>query len=300
MRRRDKRYPLHQCALYRCMSRKRLFTLLQTTETKYDELRTGQNLYRVAQKPKKNGGVRTIQAPRGDLKRIQRRVSELLMRVEPPDFLMSPVRGRSNIDNAAKHRHARSHRLLDVADFYPSCSANKVAEFFSKVLGCPPDVVAILVWLTTKDGALPQGSPASPILAYWAYRDMWDEIDTVAREAGCDVSVYVDDITVSGPMVREATVHEIKKIIQKHGHKTKDNKEEARLMTPVTVTGVVVRAGKLLLPNSQHHIRHRIRKELEKTADGPERVQLEAALAGHDETERQIAMRNPMYSDTSP
>ena len=267
---------------------------MQTTESKYDELRIGQNLYRVAQKPKKNGGVRTIQAPRGDLKRIQRRVSELLMRVEPPDFLMSPVRGRSNIDNAAKHCHARSHRLLDVADFYPSCSANKIAEFLSKVLGCPPDVVAILVWLTTKDGALPQGSPASPILAYWAYRDMWDEIDAVAREGGYDVSVYVDDITVSGPMVREATVHEIKKIIQKHGHRTKDNKEEARLMTPVTVTGVVVRAGKLLLPNAQHHVRHRIRKELEKMADGPERVQLEAVLAGHDETERQIVRRNPV------
>ncbi len=77
------------------------------------------------------------------------------MRVEPPDFLMSPVRGRSNIDNAGRHRYASSYRLLDVADFYPRCSANKVAEFFAKVLGCPPDVTAVLVWLqnlATLDG----------------------------------------------------------------------------------------------------------------------------------------------------
>lgn len=292
MRARDKRYPLHQCALYRCQSRRRLFKLLRTSESKYQELRNAGNLYRTSQKPKTNGGIRTIHAPRGDLKRIQKRISELLMRVEPPEFLMSPVRGRSNIGNAAKHRHAPSFRQLDIANFYPSCSANKIAEFFSTYLGCPPDVVAILVWLTTRNGSLPQGSPASPILAYWAYRDMWDEIRNVARESQCEVTIYVDDITISGSMVREATIFEIKQIIRKHGHRTKDEKEEARLMTPVTVTGVVLREGALLLPNSRHHVRHLLRKKLERTSEGPNRVRLEAAIAGHNETERQIMIRS--------
>ena len=40
------------------------------------------------------------------------------MRVEAPDYLMSPVRGRSNIDNAAAHRDAPTHRLIDIEDFY--------------------------------------------------------------------------------------------------------------------------------------------------------------------------------------
>lgn len=296
MRARDKKYPLDQCALYRCRSRKRLFKLLRTSFRKYAELRDTADLYRTMQKPKKNGGFRTIQAPRGDLKRIQKRINELLMRVEPPDFLMSPVRGRSNIDNADRHRYAPSHRLLDVADFYPSCSANKVAEFFAKILGCPPDVTAILVWLTTKEGALPQGSPSSPILAYWAYRDMWDEINQVAREGGCDVSVYVDDIAVSGPVVRGATIHTIKQILRKHGHQTKDAKEESRLNRPVTVTGVILREGDLLLPNAQHYQRHRLRKALEGIRDGPERARLEASIAGHAETERQIVKRNRVWA----
>lgn len=52
------------------------------------------------------------------------------------------IRGRSNIDNAAHHRYAKSNRLIDIADFYPNCSANKVAEFFSKTLRCDPDIVA--------------------------------------------------------------------------------------------------------------------------------------------------------------
>ena len=265
MRARDKKYSLDQCALYRCSSRRRLLKLLQTSSTKYDELRGAANLYKIMQKPKKNGGVRTIQAPRGDLKRIQKRISELLMRVEPPNFLMSPVRGRSNVDNADRHRYAPSFRLLDVADFYPSCSANKVAEFFAKILKCPPDVTATLVWLTTREGVLPQGSPASPVLAYRAYRDMWTEIDEVARCDGCELSVYVDDITVSSSGVRGETIHTIKQILRKHGHRTKDAKEESRLNTPVTVTGVVLREGRLLLPNAQHRRRHVIRKALEGT-----------------------------------
>lgn len=292
MRARDKKYPLDQCALYRCPSRKRLFKLLRTSSTRYAELRDATNLYRTTPKPKKNGGIRTIHAPRWDLKHIQKRISELLMRVETPDYLMSPVRGRSNIDNAARHRHAASHRSLDVADYYPQCSANKVAEFFAKGLGCPPDVTAILVWLATKDGALPQGSPCSPILAYWAYRDMWDEIDRIARNAGYNLTVYVDDISVSCTVVRGATIWAIKQALRKHGHRTKDEKEESRLNTPVTRTGVVIREGSLLLPNKQHYKRHQSRTALQGLPDGAERARLEASIAGHDENERQIAKRN--------
>lgn len=291
MRRRDKRYALDQCALYRCGSKKRLFKLLQTSPGKYAELRAATDLYRPIPKRKKNGEPRLVHAPRFDLKRIQKRVSELLMRLEPPDFLMSPVRGRSNIDNAACHRGAASHRLIDVADFYPSCSASKAAWFFGRVLQCPPDVVAVLVWLTTRDGALPQGSPASPILAYLSYRDMWDEVAAIAQRDGNRLTVYVDDVTLSGSTVLGQTLWDIKRTLWKHGHRTKAAKEESRRGTPVVVTGVVLRNEALLLPNAQHQRRHELRKALEVMPDGPERARVEAAVAGHDETERQITKR---------
>lgn len=292
MRGRDKRYALDQCALYRCRSREKLFKLLQTTEKRYDELRAMSNLYRPIKKTKKNGAVRIVYSPHGSLKRVQARLSDLLMRLAPPDFLMSPVRGRSNIDNAARHRGSKTQHLLDVADFYPSCSGSKVAEFFSKVLGCPPDVVAILTWLATKDDALPQGSPASPILAYWAYREMWDEIDTIAQEGHCTLSVYVDDVTLSGLVVTGATVHRVKRCLRHHGHAVKESKEAARIDSPVTITGVVVRRDQLLLPNVQHKERHHLRKALETMAIGMERAKVEASLAGKDEVARQISKRN--------
>lgn len=185
---------------------------------------------------------------------------------------------------------------MDVADFYPTCKATKVAWFFGTVMKCPKDVVAILVWLTTYNGALPQGSPASPILAFLAYRDMWDEVDRIAKGVGNTLTVYVDDITLSGSIVRGDTVWSIKQILHKHGHRTKSSKEEARINMPVTVTGVVLRDGQLLLPNVQHLKRHRIRKVLEKLPEGSERLRAEAALEGHNETERQISARNPRPS----
>ena len=293
MPRKDKSYALDQCALYCCGSKKKLLRLLQTTPTKLSELKASEALYYRMEKPKKSGGVREVYAPRYDLKRIQTRLSELLMRVEAPDYLMSPVRGRSNIDNAAVHKDAPAHRLIDIEDFYPSCSSQKVAWFFGKELKCAPDVVAILTWLTTSNGALPQGSPASPILAFLSYRDMWDEISQISLRGGNRLTVYVDDITISGEVVRGQTLWDIKKALKKHGHRTKDSKEESRLGTTVTVTGVILRGGALLLPNVQHKKRYQIQKELERVPlDNPDRLRLEAVVAGHNETERQISKRS--------
>lgn len=294
-KRRDKSYALDQCALYRCSTRKKLFKLLQTSSEKFAELKAAPDLYKPLRKKKKDGTFRPVLAPRGDLKRIQRRIGELLLRVKTPDYLMSPVRGRSNIDNAARHRGAAAFHLLDIEDFYPSCTTSKVAWFFGKYLGCPPDVVKVLLDLTTLNGVLPAGSPASPSLAFWAYADMWDEIDQLTRDAGCQVSVYVDDITVSGQNVPGVLVHAIKERLAHHGHSFKASKEIGQINAPVVVTGVVVRDRTLLMPNVQHLERHKLRAEVAKLPEGYEKAQKMASLIGREGTERQILARNNVH-----
>lgn len=291
-KRRDKSYALDQCALYRCSTRKKLLKLLQTSPEKFAELKVASDLYKPLRKKKKDGTFRPVLAPRGDLKRIQRRIGELLLRVKTPDYLMSPVRGRSNIDNAARHRGAAAFHLLDIEDFYPSCTASKVAWFFRTRLGCPPDVVKVLLELTTRGGVLPAGSPASPSLAFWAYADMWDEIEHLTLGAGCKVSVYVDDITVSGASVPGSLVHAIKERLAHHGHSFKASKEVGQINAPVVVTGVVVRGQMLLMPNVQHYERQKLRTEVERLPEGYEKVKKMASLMGRDGTERQIMARN--------
>jgi hypothetical protein len=63
---RNKSYALDQCALYQCTTRKKLFELLQTTRTKYAELKQADDLYRPMKKTKKDGTFRDIKAPRGE------------------------------------------------------------------------------------------------------------------------------------------------------------------------------------------------------------------------------------------
>lgn len=290
---RKKSYPIHQCALYKCRTKKKLFELLQTTPTKLAELRSAPKLYHPLKKPKKDGTYREVLAPRGDLKRIQKRVAELLLRVETPDYLMAPVRGRSNIDNAARHKGERSFHLLDVEDFYPRCSANKIASFFSKDLGCPPDVVKILLELTTLNGSLPAGSPASPSLAFWAYKSMWDEISDIANEAGCKLTVYIDDITISGTLIPGSAVYRIKEQLKQHGHNFKEKKEASQIDGTVEVTGVILQpSGKMALPNKQHRDMHLLRNEVQKMPEGPEKDIQAASLRGKEINLHRILLHN--------
>ena len=293
MARRNKKYPFDQCALYRCSSKKKLFELIQTTSTKIKQLREAPDLYRPIKKVKKDGSLREVLAPRGDLKRIQSRVAELLLRLETPNYLMAPVRGRSNIDNAAQHRGARSFHLLDVEDFFPSCSTSKVAHFFGKVMKCPPDVAKILVEITTRNGSLPTGSPASPSLAFWAYKDMWDEIDQIVRAGGCDFTVYIDDITISGPVVRGSMIHCVKQRLKHHGHNFHPRKEASQVDGNVEATGVILRpGGKMALPNRQHLEIHKLRNAMQRTPPGPDQEQAAASLMGRNVNLQRIMRQN--------
>lgn len=290
---RSKRYPMDQCALYMCSTERKLFHRLQTTSTKLKEIRAAENLYKPMKERKKDGTYRDVLAPRGDLKRIQKRVGELLLRLQTPDYLMAPVRGRSNIDNAAKHRGARAFHLLDVEDFYPSCTRNKISWFFSKIMKCPPDVVKILLDLTTLDEALPAGSPASPSLAFWAYKDMWDEIADLASASGCELTVYIDDITISGDSIPGVLIYEIKQRLKHHGHCFKAKKEACQIDGSVEATGVILQpSGKLALPNNQHLEMHRLRTEVQKLPDCEEREKKSVSLSGREQNLRNIEQRN--------
>ena len=129
---------------YALHSRAKLAKILFTSEQKINELITASDRYRNFTKPKKSGGTRAISAPRQDLKRLQARIADLLQRIKPPNFLFAPVSGRSYVDNAALHRGARAFRLLDIEDFFPSCTANRVIWLFSKRMRCSMDVAVIL------------------------------------------------------------------------------------------------------------------------------------------------------------
>ncbi len=287
----DRYYGERDSPFFRLNSRKKLASLLYVSQTKLESLACEEDLYYHFEKEKKNGGFRQVSSPRDDLKSVQKRIASLLVRIAPPDYLQAPVRGRSYIDNAAVHLGARSFRLLDIKDFYPSCTANKVIWFFHKRMQCSKDVSAVLRGIVTHNGSLPQGSPCSPILAYLCYVDMWEEIEGLVKKEGCSLSVYIDDLTISGTKVPEAAIWEIKKVLRKHGHNYSVAKERSKHLKPVEITGVLLHPDGFNLPNRHRQKIYNLRRQIE-TASEVEKPRLNAELTGREAQRHQILSRN--------
>jgi len=223
---------------------------------------------------------------------VQSRIADLLQRLAPPDFLFAPVAGRSYVDNAAMHIGANSVHLLDILDFFPSCSGNKVVWFFRQRMQCSLDVSVVLKNLVTQNDALPQGSPCSPILAYLCYVDMWEEIEKSVTARNCILSVYADDLTISGDTVPGELVWQIKKTLRKYGHQYNNNKESSKHLKPVEITGVILTPNGLSVPNRQLKKLHEVKSAISLARAKSEIDSLTLRLRGRESQIRQITQRN--------
>lgn len=231
---------------------------------------------------------RPIDIPDPRLKAMQSRIATLLGRIAPPAFLFSPVKGRSYVDNAAQHTCSKAYCMLDIADYFSSCSANNVARFFGRDLSCSQDVTAVLVRIATHRGCLPQGSPCSPILAYYSNQPMWAEIVTLVQKAGCKISIYADDITISGQTVRKSMIWMVKKAIYRHGMRIKRSKELSLISTPANITGVIVKDSKRCIPNRQLKKLAELKASRAATRDPKLRKKLANQIAGRRAQRRQV------------
>ena len=288
----ERYYEERSSPFFRLPSRRKLAKLLYKGQPGLEELARAQDPYTHFSKRKSNGGIRHISAPRDDLKRVQARIAKLLQRIVPPDYLFAPVAGRSYVDNAARHLGAMSVHLLDVLDFFPSCTGKRVYWFFHTRMQCPADVAGVIRGIVTHEGSLPQGSPCSPILAYLSYVDMWENIGQIAVDADCTLSVYADDLTISGRMVPEAAIWKIKRELRKHGHQYNAAKERSRHRKPAEITGVILRPDGLHPPNRSRRKLNEVRQELKDTRTEAERATLEMRIRGRETQMKQVIAGN--------
>lgn len=230
--------------------------------------------------------IRVIQEPRGDLRQIHIAVRKALSRIEPPDFLFCPVKRRSYVSNAAKHIGAKEVRTLDVHAYFPSTPRHRVYWFFHTIMRCSPDVAAILANLLTVDGTLATGSTVSPILSFFAFYDMWFAIGRIAKDAGCVLTVYMDDVTLSGDSVLERTVWAVRKQIHSRG--LHYHKERHYIGGVAEVTGTLLRNGKTVVPNRQLKKAYDTRMKLMAVVDPAEEARLKSVLRGLNQQRNQV------------
>ncbi len=189
----------------------------------------------------KNKKGREIQAPVHRMSQVHRKLGSLLSRVQVPDYVYSQ-KGRSYADNARAHVGRKPLIKTDVSKFYPSVTRAMVFRMFVREFRCAEDVAHRLADICCyKQAHLPTGSPLSGRAAYFAARPMFDEIQKFAKAAGCVLSVYVDDITISGQGSTGKLLSEVRGAIRRHGFKSKDAKSMTFPACGVKpVTGAIV------------------------------------------------------------
>lgn len=124
-------------------------------------------------------------------------------------------------------------------------------------------------------------------MAFYAYYDMWEKVSRIAAGASCVLTVYIDDMTLSGEKVPGKVFWEIKRCIRGYGlHYHKEKKFRGRYKE---VTGVGIVGEKLVLPNRQHKKTHDLRQEIKFTND-PEKIAiLKRSLKGRETQAQQIS-----------
>lgn len=230
---------------------------------------------------------RPIDIPHPSLKSLQSRLAKLVSSSPLPDWLFSPAKGRSYVDNAAVHVGSNSFYFLDIENYFPSCKTGAIAGLVLNELECPKDVAYIVTKLVTKDGVLPQGSPCSPIFAFYSKMAMWNSVAEVLFDAGLKFSVYADDLTISGDMIRGETIWHVKKIIHRHGMTIRGDKEGQAIGKPADITGVIVVKDGLRLPNRQFLRLARLR-QYRHIAPSDELPQIDMRIGGRLAQQRQI------------
>jgi hypothetical protein len=276
-------YPLHQSPLYRIIGKGQFEKKLGVQWSANDKLISPDN-YRVWL----NDKGREIQQPLGWLAHVHRHIGKLLACIELPDYLYSQ-KGRSYADNAKQHVGTTLLFKTDIHKFYPSTTWQMVYRLFKFDFECAADIASRLADICCyHQEHLPTGSPLSGRIAFFAAKPMFDEIANLAARTQCKMTVYVDDVTVSGQGATKELLWEIRKAVHRHGFNTKLEKSRTYAPTSAkTVTGAVIVGNNLRLPNKRHRKIMEARQAI-VMASPSDKKQFTRALRGRLQEARQI------------
>lgn len=166
------------------------------------------NYYTSFDIPKKQGGVRQINAPTGDLKEIQRELADALWNYQKniwenrgitPCISHAFEKKKSIITNAQIHRNKRIIINMDLENFFDSFHFGRVQGFFEKnrEFALPYKVSVVIAQLACYEGRLPQGAPSSPIITNLICKILDNRLLKIAKKYRTDYTRYADDLTFS-------------------------------------------------------------------------------------------------------
>lgn len=206
------------------------------------------------------------------------------------------VRGRSIVDNARPHVERGVVINLDLADFFPSITGERVVTAL-RGLGWDAEAATILSRICTSEGHLPQGAPTSPAISNLVCRRLDERLTRLVERFDGRYTRYADDITISLPglgrnkRLRARPRHKrvfklprfpsrglittIRRIVEEEAF-TIQMKKKLRVQRPhqrQTATGLVINRA-IHLPRATHRIRAMQHRQRLGQLDGAAQKQL--------------------------
>ncbi|BCM85129.1 hypothetical protein mvi_35900 [Methylobacterium indicum] len=127
------------------------------------------------------------------------------------------------------------------------------------------------------------------MLAYYAHYDVWQTIADICAYHNYNLSVYIDDVTVSGPSVSAVAMWQIKTAIHRSG--LRYHKEKFFHGRPSEITGVIVAGDKLSAPNRQLKKIASTKRQIKISRRPDDNAKLKEQLTGLNGQIKQIASR---------
>jgi Reverse transcriptase (RNA-dependent DNA polymerase). len=261
------RYCITQSPLYKLNNKRKLETLLKLEKYELNK-RDKWIKYSSSEIPKDDGDFRKISKPKRKIKTIQKRIQHFLSKIERPYWLMSGEKNKCYIDNAKYHVNSNYIITADIKKFYDNCKRESVYLALKNQFKISSDVAGAITDLVTYNGGIPTGAPTSQLIAYYAYAEMFNEINNISCKYGCIFSLYVDDMVFSSekPINHIQLKKDIDIVLRKYDHKLKYEKFNYYSKNKnKIITGVALKPGQKLAVSNK--LRHKIIKDIKMLKD---------------------------------
>lgn len=220
------------------------------------------------------GKKRILYNPNDIHKAILKKITRMISQLDLPDYTFGGIKGKNYIDNANVHRDNSYLLLVDIKNFFPSTRDSYIYGLFKTKFEMPSDIAKIFTDLVTvpcENGEgryLPQGYPTSPILSFFAYLDMYEQILEVVRANNMEFSCYYDDLTLSSnKFIAKSIKRRVTRIIRKYGFEVHPTKSRLVIKKYTKVTGVILKEGEIAAPKAllrKLHDAHNLMRLMDK------------------------------------
>lgn len=201
----------------------------------------GQNMqqhYETFTIPKHSGGWRTINAPKEELKELQRDIKDYLENagVNPHTAAYAYVKHRSAKDAVIRHQRTEHtcYLKLDFSDFFGSCNKETITHSLIQIpfFACmPAQTLNDMLHVAMLNDGLPQGTPLSPWLTNQIMLPYDFEIAKACNSRAITYTRYADDMLFSADnkTALQAAIRVVRETIA--GTNLKINNDKTRIST---------------------------------------------------------------------